>query len=318
MRWSIPFNNELTYGSTPIYHGLHLYAVVPGGIQKTSVIKKDTELINNINGVDADQIEPLPSCAPLKCDINGKPIMVTGLNRGILLFDFAANIGVYDDHHFFEATNAPMSPTLCGQYIIFTSRRGDVFRLNVGTTPFKTQCFSYPKMSFSAPISIDGLVYFEALSASGNRSLVHFNPKSAELSRALYMDNEPEHGFEDRHALFTHPPRTNGRRLFLSDRYGQGVYTYDTDKGTSLPMRQLQGGTGQNRFIPHQSIVIGNRIYTAHSSGLTIWKPDQNWSGQPYSLAMGHPTNPTPVAPPIRYGDKLFILCKDRLICRDY
>ena len=59
LRWSIPYNSELTYGSTPIYHGLHLYSVVSGGIQKTSVIDGETELINNINGVDAAQIEPL-------------------------------------------------------------------------------------------------------------------------------------------------------------------------------------------------------------------------------------------------------------------
>lgn len=317
-QWSMEFNTPLTLGSTPIYHGLHLYSVVSGGIQKTSVIDEKTEFINNISGLDAARIEHLPSCAPLKCDINGKPIMVTGLNRGILLFNLATNIGVYDEHNFFEAINAPMSPTLCGQYIIFTSRCGDVFRLNIGTTPFKTRCFSYPKMSFSAPVSLNGLVYFEVLSDSGNRSLAHFNPKSGELSRVLDMDNEPEHGVEDRHALFTHPPLTNGRRLFLSDRYGQGVYTYDTDKGTSLLMRQLQGGAGQNRFIPHRSIVVNNRIYTAHASGLTIWEPNKNWYGQTYPLARGQSTNPRPIARPIRYGDKLFILCQDRLVCWDY
>ena len=94
LRWSISFNSELTYGSTPIYHGLHLYSVVSGGIQKTSVIDGETELINNINGVDAAQIEPLPSCAPVKCDVNGNPTMVAGLNRGMLLFNFASEVPV--------------------------------------------------------------------------------------------------------------------------------------------------------------------------------------------------------------------------------
>ena len=36
------------------------------------------------------------------------------------------------------------------------------------------------------------------------------------------------------------------------------------------------------------------------------------------SLAMGLPTAPSPITRPIRYGDKLFILCKDRLLCMDY
>ena len=150
------------------------------------------------------------------------------------------------------------------------------------------------------------------------RSSCPFRSDFREIDQStLGMDNEPEHSFENRHSLFTHPPLTNGRRVFLSDRYGQSVYIYDSVTG-GLPPRQLQNGAEQNRFIPHQSIVINNRIYTAHSSGLTIWQPNQNWHGQTYSLATGHPTNPTPVGHPIRYGDKLFILCKDRLICRDY
>ena len=317
LRWSISFNSELTYGLTPIYHGLHLYSVVSGGIQKTSVINGETELINNINGVDADQIEPLPSCAPLKCYVNGKPTLVIGLNRGMLLFSFANDAGKYIQHKFFEATNAPMSPTLCGQYIVFTSKRGDVFALNIGTKPFKIRCLPTQKISFSAPVSINGSVYFEGLSASGNRSLARFDPQSGQLSKAACLDHLPELDFESRLSLFIHPPLTNEKRLFLSDRSGQSVYTYDSNRGP-LPIKQLQDGAGRHRFIPHQSIVMNNRIYAAHSSGLTIWELDKNWHAQPHSLAMGQPTNPTPVARPIRYGDKLFILCKDRLICRDY
>lgn len=318
LEWSIPFNSELTYGSTPIYHGLHLYSVVSGGIQKTSVIDGETELINNINGVDAAQIEPVPSCAPLKCEVNGRPTMVIGLNQGMLLFDLGNDDARYIEHDFFEATNAPMSPTLCSQYIVFTFKRGGVFALNIGATPFKIRCLPNQGTSFSAPVSLNDSVYFEALSDSGGRSLARFDLNSGRLSKVVDMDSEPENGFENRRTLFLHPPLTNGKRLFLSDRFGQIVYTYDSDRRDSLSKRQLQGGSEQNRFIPHLSIVINNRIYTTHSSGLTIWKPNQNWSGQTYSLAMGQPTNPTPVAPPIRYGDKLFILCKDRLLCRDY
>ena len=316
-KWSISYNSKPTFGSTPVYHGLHLYSAVSGGIHKTSVINGDTELINNVNGVDAAQIEPLPSCAPLKCDVNGKPTMVAGLNRGMLLFNFANNTGVYIQHNFFEATNAPMSPTLCGPYIVFTSKRGAVIALNIGTKPFKMRYLPPQKRSFSAPVSINGLVYFEALSDSGNWSLVCFDPTSGQLSEAADLDHLPERDFESRLSLFIHPPLTNGKRLFLSDRSGQSVYTYDSNRGP-LPIKQLQDGAGRHRFIPHQSIVINNRIYAAHSSGLTIWELDQNWHVQTHLLAMGQSTNPTPVARPIRYGNKLFILCKDRLLCRDY
>ena len=317
LRWSISFNSELTYGSTPIYHGLHLYSVVSGGIQKTSVIDGETELINNVNGVDAAQIEPLSSCAPVKCDVNGNPTMVAGLNRGMLLFNFAESSGEYIKHNFFAAANAPMSPTFCGQYIVFTSKRGDVFALNIGTTPFKTRCVPTQKTSFSAPVSLNGLVYFEALSDSGMRSLARFDPNSGQLSKAVDMDSEPEHSFENRRTLFIHPPLTNGKRLFLSDRYGQSVYIYDSDR-SALLIKQLQDSAGKHRFIPHQSIVVNNRIYSAHSYGLTILPLGQNNADQHRSLAMGQSTNPTPVARPIRYGDKLFILCKDRLLCQNY
>ena len=72
--------------------------------------------------------------------------------------------------------------------------------------------------------------------------------------------------------------------------------------------------------IPHQSIVVNNRIYSAHSYGLTILATwiRTGMLTRHRSLAMGQSTNPAPVARPIRYGDKLFILCEDRLLCRDY
>lgn len=316
-KWSISYNSGLTYGSTPIYHGLHLYSVVSGGIQKTSVIDGKTELINNIGGVNADRIEPSPACAPLKCDVNDKPTLIAGVKNGMLLFDLVNDAGKYIQHSFFQATNAPMSPTLCGQYIVFTSKRGDVFALNSGTEPFKMRYLSHQKISFSAPVSINGSVYFEVLSDSGMRSLARFDLNSGQLSKAADLDHLPKRDFQSCLSLFIHPPLTNGKRVFLSDRSGQSVYTYDSDRG-ALPIRRLPDGAGQHRFIPHQSIVMNNCIYAAHLSGLTMWEPNRNWRGQTYSLAMGQPTNPRPVARPIQYGDKLFILCRDRLLCRDY
>ena len=316
-QWGIDFNTPLTYGSTPIYHGLHLYSVVSGGIQKTNVISGKTELINNINGVAAAQIEPLPECAPLKCDVDGKPTMVVGLNQGMLLFNLAKHDGLYIKNDFFDEANEPMSPTLCRTYIVFTSKREGVFSLNIGIRPYKIRPVPPKKTSFSAPVSLNGLVYFEALSDSGKRSLARFNPISGQLSKVKDLDNEPKQNLDARLALFTHPPLTDGKRLYLSDRYGHVAYTYDSDKG-SYPAKRLQDDAGKHRFIPHQSIVVNNQIYSAHSSGLTVWEFEQSAHVQTQSLSMGHPTTPSPVERPIRYGDKLFILCEDRLICRDY
>ena len=130
-KWVIQFNAPLTYGSTLIYHGLHLYSVVSGGIQKTNVISGETELINNINGIDDAQIEPLPGCAPLRCDVNGKSTMIAGVNQGMFLFDFANDACEYIPHNFFDGENGPLPPTLCENYVVFTSLREVFFHLTL-------------------------------------------------------------------------------------------------------------------------------------------------------------------------------------------
>ena len=316
-KWVIQFNASLTYGSTPIYHGLHLYSVVLDGIQKTSVIDGKTKLINNINGVDAAQIEPLPKCAPLKCKVNGKPTLTAGVKNGFLLFDFANEAGEYIQHPFFDEEKRPLSPTLCENYIVFTSLAGRILSIKVENNLFEPQFKSYKNISFSAPVSLNGLVYFEVLNDNGMRSLACFDPASGQLSKAADMDSEPIRNLDARRVLFTHPPLTDGKRLYLSNESGYVAYTYDSDKG-SYPAKRLQDDAGRHRFIPHQSIVVNNRIYSAHSSGLTVWEFEQFRHVQTQSLSMGRPTTPSPITRPIRYGDKLFILCEDRLICRDY
>lgn len=318
LKWSIQFSEKLTYGSTPIYHGLHLYTVVSGGIQKTSVIDGRTNLINSINGVDASQIRPLPGCAPLKCKVNDKEAMVVGVNRGMLLFDLVKHNGLIIGHDFFDEKSEPMSPTLCGQYIVFTSKRGGIFCLNIGTSPFKKRDLFDENRSFSAPVSVNGMVYFESISNSGHRSLERFDPDSGKLTNAMDLDHVREHNIENRLSLFLHPPLTDGKQLFLSDISGQVVYTYDTDRGVPLPNKNVPKNGNQHLFAPHQSIAVNNRVYSAHSYGLTILALGQKITDQHQTLAMGWQKVPSPIASPIQYGDKLFILCKDRLICRDY
>ena len=316
-QWGIDFNTPLAYGSTPIYHGLHLYSVVSGGIQKTNVISGKTELINNTSGMDAAQIEPLSGCAPLKCEMNGKPMIVVGVKQGILLFDFANNTSKYIPHSFFDEEKAPLSPTLCGRYVVFTSKQGGMLSLDIDTYPFKRKSLSAENMSFSAPVSLNRLVYFEVLNESGPRTLACFDPNSGRFTKAADIDKEPTQNLDARRALFTHPPLTDGKRLYLSDRFGYVVYTYDSSKG-SLREKQLPDEVEKHRFIPHQSIVVNNRIYSAHRSGLTVMGTDLNFHVHTHLLTMTQLTPPEPVAQPISYGGKLYILCKDRLICHDY
>ena len=310
-QWRIPFNAPLTHGCTPIYHGLHLYYVVAGGVHKTSVLNGKSEPVE-INGVDAAQIEPLPECAPLKCNIAGRQTMIAGLEQGLLLLDLGSRDGDYLRNDFFNAENEPMSPTLCGAHVVFTSKQGHIFALDIGMGVFKSVTKSYPALSFSAPTSLGGSVYFEALNASGKRSLARYEPQTAQLSQVATLDEVSN--LAPHLKLFVHPPLTDGQRLFLSNRSGQARYTYLSDvEGDTVFSAERKLSMGL--FVPHRSIAVDNRIYSAHSSGLTIQKLEPTYAVSHQSLAMGQPENPVPVAPPIRYADKLFILCEDRLVC---
>ncbi len=315
--WGIEFQNPLTFASTHIHHGLHLYSVVTGGIQKTSMLDGKTELINKISGITETHIEPLPGCAPLKCKVYGRPTLITGVKDGFLLFDIANDNGQYIEDTFFNDMREPLSPTLCDNNVVFTTKSGSVLSLNIDTNPFERISLSTKNRSFSAPVSVKGLVYFEVLNDNGLRSLACFDPNNGKLFKAAYLDTESTQNLDLRRALFIHPPLTNGRRLYLSDRSGYAAYIYDSDRG-KLPDKSLPNGTENHRFVPHQSILVNNSIYSAHSSGLTVWQLDTNSLVQTHPLSMGNPKVPRPVARPIVYGGKLYILCRDRFICRDY
>ena len=314
LKWSIAYDEALTYGSTPIYHGLHLYYVVSGRIMKQPVVGGEAIPVE-ISDVDPVQIQPVPKSAPLKCYVNGSPTMIVGLEQGMLLLDLTNNEGNYIKHKFFSE-NTVMSPTQCGNNIIFTALQGKIFFLNTGISPYTTQLKGYGDISFSAPVSLNGLVYFEAINNSGNRSLACFDPSAGKLTKTTDLDNDPENNFKNRRALFTHPPLTDGKRLFLVDRYGKQVYIYDSE-GNYSSKRNLSQNDSRYLFAPHLSIVMNNRIYSATSYGLTILELEQNNADRHQSLSMGMPTAPKPIARPIRYGDKVFILCEDRLLCLD-
>ena len=314
LEWSIAFNAPLTCGSTPIHHGLHLFYVVSGGIQRKPVFGGEAQSVN-INGVNATQIEPAPGCAPLKCKVAGRPIMIAGLKHGALLLNLINRDGTYIKHKFFDE-NKVMSPVLCGKHVVFTAQQGQIFSFNITTSLDKGQPRIFRDISFSSAVSLGDKVYFEALSDAGERSLACYEPIANRLSKVKDLDQEPPSSLDQRRRLFVHPLLTDGRRLFLSDRYGQIVYTYNSDGGffsnKSLPKNDIE-----KRFVPHRSVVVNDRIYSTHAGGLTVLDFELGFSVSHQSLAMGRPTSPSPVVPPIRYADKLFILCSDRLLCMD-
>lgn len=315
LKWSIPYDEALTYGATLVYHGLHLYYVRSADIWRQPIGGGEIKPVE-LNDVTSAHIQPAPKCAPLKCQVNGSPTMIVGLEQGVLFLDLINNEGNYIEHKFFSE-NTVMSPVQCREYIVFTTLQGQIFTLNMNMIGDKMPLLKmYRDISFSAPVSLGGKVYFEALRESGNRSLACFDPSSGKLSKVIELDKDPESNFENRQALFVHPPLTDGKRLFMSDRYGKQVYIYDSE-GYYPPERSLPQNDVPYMFAPHLSIVVNNRIYSPTSYGLTTLELTQNYAIRHQSLSIGMPTAPKPIARPIRYGDKLFILCKDRLLCLD-
>ena len=316
-QWGIDFNTPLTYGSTPIYHGLHLYSLVSGGIQKTHVMSGRTELINTTSGMDTAQIEPLSGCAPLKCEVNGKSTMIAGVKQGVLLFDLSRHdaFHITDEDLFFEEENKPMSPTLCGTHVVFTSQKGQIFSLDIAERPYMSQVSRWGNISFSAPVTLGSLIYFEALEENGKRHLVWYEPISDELSEPVDLGIDTN--LARRLSFFIHPTLTDGERLFFADRFGRNIYTYDSHQNRLTFKTLVSDGDLQPVLVPHRSVVVNNQIYSTHPAGLTVIRPDQDYTVSDQSLAMGWKDSPFPVAPPIHYGNELFVFCRDRLVCLD-
>ena len=312
-KWSIELNTPLTQGSTSIYHGLHLYTVISGGIQKTNVLNGKTELIN-IDGIDASKIKPIPMCAPLKFSIGSRSTMVAGLDQGMLLLDLDTHKANHIEDVFFEEKNGPLSPVLCGSHIVFTSIQGKIFTLNIGENSRPQQSRAFSNICFSAPVTLESLVYFEALNKNGNRAIVNYDPASDKPSVDLNLDTDDD--LDRRLSFYLHPILTDGRKLFVADRYAKPFYKSQTDQNILGNLNT--NGSDQHSLIPYRSVVVNNRIYSAHDTGLSVFSQDQYSVASGRSLAMAWTHNPLPIAPPIRYGNKLFILCQDRLVCLDY
>lgn len=310
--WNIKFDKSLNHSTTPVYHGLHLYYVMSGAIQKSSVLKGGMSPAE-IRNADIQEIESAPECAPLKCDVGGNPTMLIGLRQGILLYNLATGNGEYIKHRFFDENEDPMSPVTCDNYVVFTSKQGRIFSLNLLDTAKKR--YSLPKQAaFSAPVSIKSMVYFEAINENGRRSLVRFDPNDGRLSKVMDMDKEYTDSIQARVALYRYPPLTDGRRLFLSDRFAQTLYVYDTEKDSNST-RELQYDDSRGRFVPHLSTVTNNRIYSVHAGGLTEISLTRNYSITHDVLVGGTPKPPKPVTCPIHFNNILFVLCREHLVC---
>lgn len=315
-KWSVGFSEPPTYASTPVYYGLHLFYAVRGAIRRVSVLDGKVEEIQ-MNNITPSHIVPVPGCAPLLFyyNANGRliPFMLVVLQNDLLFYNLESRKAFCQSRSIFPNEDVPRSPVFCENYIILTSKGGTIFSFDLNQKPLRSKLISARGFLFSAPVAINGKIYFETVEQkTGLRSIKCYEKETGQLS-SIPLGNSNNNcidNLEGYQSVLIRSPLTNGSQLFLSDQFGKIMYVYTDGILESHNLTSKSRG----RFVPHRSIVVNDQIYSASRWGLTVFSV-RSGESRPISLARGGFSNPSPIAPPIRYGDKLFVLCEDRLVC---
>lgn len=314
-KWSIPFNQPLSCSSTPVYYGLHLYYVVRGHIMRQSLFDGSTQCAFPSDSTPHSAIIPVPGCAPLIFALKlpgyeeSVPLALFVLPDRLLFLDLKFGRAAWQSHGIPTPQDAPRTPVICNGRVVLTSEQGRILEFDMNQNPPKPNLIASDGHSFSAPVVVDNRIYFEAVEKeTGGRKIGRYHPGEGQVAYKNLRDEKIAD--LDRHqSLLLHPPLTNGHYLIFSDRFGEKMYLYLNEVVESHTLSANE----REKFVPHQAIVLGNRIYSASRYGLTIFDLLSKRSNTLSLTQIG--SRPHPIARPIRYADKLFVLCEDRLVC---
>ena len=313
--WDIPFNQPLNYSSTPVYYGLHLYYAVRGHIMRKSLFDGSTQFAFPGDSTPHSAIIPASDCAPLIFVLKlpgydePVPLALFVLQGRLLFLDLKFGRPAWQSHEIPTPQDAPRSPVVCNGRVVMTSEQGRIFELDINQNPPKPKLIEPNGHCFSAPVVVDNRVYFEAVEKeTGQRKIGCYRPDEGEVTYKN-LNDEKILDLDRYQAILTHPPLTNGYHLIFSDRFGENMYLYVNEVVDSHELSSDES----EKLVPHQSIAIGNRIYSASRYGLTIFELMSRRSNTRSLTQIGN--RPTPIVRPIRYADRLFVLCEDRLVC---
>lgn len=316
-KWTIPFHSPMTYANTPVLYGLHLYYVVHGAFYKTSVLEGQTPKVI-LKHLDPAIIRPAQGCAPMLGSIKvGKEIqdlMVFVLENYLLLY-FPRLGKTRKYSHGMSVEDAPRTVVQCGNYFVISSRSGKIVTFKLSGSEFRVSFNT--GLYLSAPVALDNKVYMEAIHKdSGQYFLYEYDPKHAkepENKRSKKHNLEkadPGTSLLVREATFQFPPLTCKKQIILTDHMGKYRITFN---GT-FPVTSEFNKEEKQKFAPHFTLAVNSTFYSASRLGLTIFNKGDTRS---MPLDDGHGRSSPPVTPPIRYGDKLFILCSKHLFCKN-
>jgi len=314
-KWDIPFNQTLSCSATPVYYGLHLYYVVRGHIMRKSLFDGNTQFAFPGDATPHNAIIPVSGCAPLAFALKlpayeeSAPLALFVLQERLLFLDLKFGRAAWQSHGIPIPQDAPRTPVICNGRVVLTSEQGRIFELDINHSPPKSILIESDGHSFSAPVVINNLVYFEVVEKeTGVRKIGCYHSGEGKVSYK-HLNDEKISDLDKYQSILNHPPLTNGNHLVFSDRFGEKIYLYVNEIVDSHELSSDEIG----RLVPHQSIAIGNRIYSASRYGLTIFELTSKRSNTRSLTHIG--TRPRPIARPIRYADRLFVLCEDRLVC---
>ena len=313
-KWVIPFHEPLTLASTPIYHKLHLFYMMGGRLMKQSVLEQNIQAVDLNYSVSAS-IKPISTCMPLRFICEGMETLLVVLQDGLLWYNLETGEDLHIPCQFAADGDFPLSPVFFENQILLTTQRGNFYHFDLLEGQY-WKINSTQQQALSAPVVVEGKVYAEAVGNNDERCIAQYNLHTRQIDIVAKLDDV---SFDQGH--FIYPPLTDGKRLFLAGQDGRSLYIYDTSFSTHTPLSPYKVTDLRGFFLSHRSIVVNNQIYSVTATGLTIFNmASKQWQHRTLALGeVGNPlSHPKPMAPPIRYGDKLFILCQDQLAGTNY
>ena len=306
--WRAYLDGVLQYASTPVYYALSFYLILEERLLRISLLDGNVEVI-----LQSPNILPAGKCAPLVI-VQPAPDtkthretarLIWGLNGRILCYSIENGEGKSEflEHSAGDSLRTPVA--INPNRILFTSGKGTIYELTLKENEINE--IEVGDYSLSVPCVLDELVYFHGVTDSGSRLLFNFNPKNGQIRTAKLLDDSLSDVAEFETSLW-YPPLGLGSYATLSNFYHSTLIRWMGIKAQSARL-------GTHRFIPHQSVVVGQRILSLSESGL--YRLDlPSGATSVMSLTRKPDDKPVPIASPAVYANKLLVWCEDRLLCQ--
>lgn len=306
----VPYNGKLSYSATPIFHGTSIFFAVEGEIRKASLIDSGTQEVETQQVIADNRIVLTDYCPPLIYKTNTQVLAIFGLKKHILIYDLKGKEHRFVEYNLDNNEDSIRMPVICHNKLILTSKLGKILTLNFEDDKLSELLPVHHSKDhyFSAPTVVSNKVYFQAIDLSNGhqRKMGVFVPTEDKVE-FNNIHEEKVHNIPGFEKILNFPLLTNNSNIIVPSISGALIYI---SSGGILRPHQIRKG---KFFLPY-SISVGKRIYSVSKAGISLF--DIGGLGdEVLRLTQTMGDNPLPISPPAVYGNKMFILCRDRLIC---